>query len=296
MRFWCATIDEPWTWQFKAYPGIWAVVLLLSLPYLIAVKRRRDRGIEAPDQARRTRFYFGGVLAFWLATDWPLGLLGASYLASAHMAQFMIYTLVAAPLMLLGLPEWMARQVLGKLRIYRLVTRVSKPLFAGLMFNGLLLFTHAPWTVDVLRSSQWGSFVMDMVWLAMGFLLWAPIISPLPEMTSAAPPVKVGYIFLAAGVVPMVPAGFLTFAPFPLYSTYELAPRFYGLAATTDQQIAGLIMKIGGIPVVWGTMLALMIIWMRPAEFSAGSVVFTGEPAPEETPVAGPKTTEASSS
>jgi cytochrome c oxidase assembly factor CtaG len=69
------------------------------------------------------------------------------------------------------------------------------------------------------------------------------------------------YLFLALGVVPAVPAGFLTFAGFPLYATYELAPRVHGLGATTDQQLAGLVMKLGGIPVVWGTIVALMYRW-----------------------------------
>ena len=58
-----------------------------------------------------------------------------------------------------------------------------------------------------------------------------------------------------------VPAGFLTFASFPLYSTYELAHRVGGLAAATDQQLAGLIMKLGGIPIVWGTIIVMMMRW-----------------------------------
>ena len=274
MRFWCSTIEVPWTWNFRAYPGIWAMVILLSLPYLIAMRRRQGPN---PDAATKTRFYIAGVLAFWIATDWPLGLLGASYLASAHMGQYLIYTLVSAPLMLLGTPEWMARQVLGKLRMYRFVLRLSRPVTAAVVFNLTLLFTHSPWAVDAFRSNQFGSFAMDIVWLLSGLILWLPILSPLPEMTRHQYPVKMIYLFLAAGVVPAIPGGFLTFATFPLYSTYELAPRFHGLAATTDQQIAGLVMKLGGIPIVWGTLLAMMVKWMaEPRE----RVVAESRPAP----------------
>jgi cytochrome c oxidase assembly factor CtaG len=71
------------------------------------------------------------------------------------------------------------------------------------------------------------------------------------------------YLFLAAGVVPAVPGGFLTFASFPLYATYELAPRVHGLDAGIDQQLAGLAMKLGGIPIVWGVILAQMILWAK---------------------------------
>ena len=182
-----------------------------------------------------------------------------------------LYTLVAAPLMLLGMPEWMGRRILARLRIYRAVSWIARPVPAALIFNALLVFTHSPWAVEVFRASEVGSFAMDVVWLLMGFLLWLPIISPLPEMTRSGPPVKMAYLFLAAGVVPAIPAGFLTFAETPLYSVYELAPRFHGLAAGTDQQIAGLVMKLGGIPIIWGTMLAICVKWLRPAEFSAGT-------------------------
>ena len=258
MRFWCSTVESPWSWRFVAYPGIWAVMALLSVPYVIAVRRRGDRD---PDAGHKMRLYLAGVIVLWLASDWPLGLLGASYLASAHMAQFMLYTLVAAPLMLLGIPEWMGRRILSRLRAYRFVSFLSKPLVAAAVFNGLLLATHAPWTVDTLRSNQIGSFVMDMLWLFAGLVVWLPVISPLPELRHRSYGVKIVYVFLALGVVPVLPAGFLTFADFPLYSTYELAPRFYGLSAQNDQQIAGVIMKVAGIPVVWSTMSVMMSRW-----------------------------------
>ncbi|MDG2040964.1 MAG: cytochrome c oxidase assembly protein [Ilumatobacter sp.] len=259
MQFWCSTIEVPWTWNFRAYPGIWAMVVLISLPYLMAMRRRQGPN---SDTSAKTRFFLAGVLVFWVATDWPLGLLGASYLASAHMVQYLLYTLVAAPLMLLGVPEWMARQMLGRPSVHRTALRLSRPVTAGVVFNLTLIFTHSPWAVDTLRSTQFGSFAMDIIWLLSGFVLWILILSPLPEMTGSQYPVKMAYLFLAAGVVPAIPGGFLTFATFPLYSTYELAPRFHSLAADTDQQIAGLVMKLGGIPIVWGTMLAMMMKWM----------------------------------
>ncbi|HCB37296.1 MAG TPA: hypothetical protein DEP66_03590, partial [Acidimicrobiaceae bacterium] len=256
MRFWCSTVEAPWTWAWRAYPGVWLTSLALIVPYVVVVGRRAG-GVD-----RRRRLLFGaGVVAFWVASDWPLGLLGASYLASAHMVQFLLYTLVAAPLMVAGTPEWMLRRALGRLRLYRLSLRATRPVVAGVVFNVVLLATHSPWAVDNLRSSQVGSFVMDMAWLAAGLLVWLPILSPLSEHRMSSYPTKMVYLFTALGVVPAVPAGFLTFAGFPLYATYELAPRVHGLSATTDQQLAGLIMKLGGIPVVWGMIVAMMLRW-----------------------------------
>jgi len=73
-------------------------------------------------------------------------------------------------------------------------------------------------------------------------------------------PGKIVYLFLAMGVVPAIPAGFMTFASFPLYAIYELAPRVHNIGATTDQQLAGL-MKLGGIPIIWGSIVIIMMRW-----------------------------------
>ncbi len=282
MQFWCSTIEVPWTWGWRAYPGVWLVALTIAVPYFVAVRRRARlvgfngfvnqtqrstdsrravKDFTKPTTSKQIRCFIAGVLAFWVASDWPLGLLGSSYLASAHMVQFLLYTLAAAPLLMLGTPEWMARQVIGYLKLYRLLQRISRPIFAGVTFNLVLIATHSPWAVDILRTSQIGSFIMDMIWLVSGLLVWLPLLSPLQEHRMRSYPAKMVYLFTALGVVPAVPAGFLTFAGFPLYSIYELAPRFHGLSATTDQQMAGLIMKLGGIPIVWGMIALMMLRW-----------------------------------
>ena len=258
MRFWCSTLEEPWSWTFRAYPGVWVAILCLVVPYFYM--QRRAPKIDDSDGTQQRNFVVGALL-LWLATDWPLGLLGASYLASAHMAQFLIYTMAAAPLLLLGTPEWMARRVTRPLGLYRLAGRCSRPVVAGLSFNAMLISTHSPWAVDNLRVNQFGSFSMDVLWLIGGVVVWIPIVSPIPEHKMTSYPGRMAYLFLSLGLVPSVPGGFLTFASFPLYATYELAPRVHGLGATTDQQLAGLVMKLGGIPIVWGTIAVLMYRW-----------------------------------
>jgi putative membrane protein len=260
MKFWCSALEVPWTWRFQAYPGVWAAVLAIAIPYVLA---QRARTGPNPERRRQSWFFAAGVAAFWLATDWPLGLLGASYLAFVHMIQFVLYSMVAAPLLMLGVPEWMVRQRLGRLRLYRLSCIVAKPVTAAAIFNLTLIATHSPWAVDMLRSTQFGSFIMDAAWLLVGLIVWLPILSPLPEQRMTSYPGKMTYLFLALGVVPAVPAGFLTFSTFPLYSTYELAPRVHEIAAGTDQRLAGLVMKLGGIPVVWGAIVAMMNRWAK---------------------------------
>lgn len=256
ISWWCTALARPWTWQWIPYPGIWAAAILPMVFYGRSVRRH-----EGETDRKKVVQFIGGMLVFWIASDWPLGTLGAGYLASAHMTQFLLYTLVAAPLILLGTPEWMARQLTRRLHLEKITVWFGKSLVpTAIVYNAILLGTHAPGTVSVLRNSQFGSFAMDVAWVVAGVLLWLPVISPLPEGRASSPWAKMAYLFVATSVVAVIPASFLTFTSTPIYAIYELAPRVGAITALEDQQLAGIIMKIATIPVIWST---IGVLWFR---------------------------------
>lgn len=256
ISWWCVALERPWSWAWIPYPGIWAAAILPMAVYTRAVTRR----VEPIDRRKMVQF-IGGMLVFWIASDWPLGTLGAGYLASAHVTQFLLYTLIAAPLLLLGTPEWMARRVMERLRAYRATKWLAGSLVtSAAIYNLVLVATHAPGTVDVLRRSQFGSFAMDAAWLLIGFVLWMPIVAPVPELRSDNTLQKIAYLFVTTSIVAIIPASYLTFTEIPIYAIYELAPRVGGWSAGSDQQLAGIIMKLGTIPPVWG---AITVMWFR---------------------------------
>jgi len=256
IEWWCTALARPWSWQWIPYPGIWAASIIPLVVYWQSVRRH-----DGPTDHKKAAQFIAGMVVFWLASDWPLGALGAGYLASAHMTQFLLYTLVAAPLLLLGTPEWMARNFTRRLRIQRITVWLGRSLVpSALIYNAILLSTHAPGTVEILRNSQLGSFAMDIVWLIAGWVLWLPVISPLPEGRASSPWAKMAYLFVTTSVVAVIPASFLTFTSTPIYGIYELAPRIGSLTALEDQQLAGIIMKIATIPIVWST---IAVVWFR---------------------------------
>lgn len=231
---------------------------LIIAGYTLSDRRRRRAGHDGVTRRQRAQF-LGGVAFLWVASDWPVGALGGAYLSSVHMLQFLLYTLGAAPLLMLGTPEWLAAAVLRRLRLGEVWRALTRPVIAAVITNALLILTHSPFAVDPLRASQAGSFVLDMLWLASGLIMWAPIINPISAERAGSPLVKIVYLFVAAALVPMIPGGFIAFAAHPLYSTYELAPRM-GISALHDQQFAGVLMKIGNVPVIWAVM---GVIWFR---------------------------------
>lgn len=263
MRFWCTPITADWTWEWQPYVGVWMLIAVIAGLYALSWRRHlrvTQRAWQTADRKYPIRFA-GGLLCLLIASDWPVAALGAGYLASVHMAQFLLYTVGVAPLLLLGTPEWMARRVVHRFRLDRVYRLLTLPVVAALVFNGLLVATHAPVTVDLLRGFQVGSFGLDMVWLLMGLVAWSPVISPLPEVVHQSAPVKMIYLFVGLTGMALVPGGFLVFADYPLYATYEQAPRVGGMSALEDQQLAGAVMKVGMMPVVWGSILAIWVRW-----------------------------------
>lgn len=260
MNWWCAATDRPWSWSFVAYPGIWAAMAALIVLYVRSWRHLRHAGeLEPGDQKRRWSFA-AGVAVLWVATDWPVGALGAGYLASVHMVQFQLYTLVASPLIVFGLPPAMVHRMTQRLRLDAALPVVARPLVAGVTFNVLLLVTHSPIVIDQFRSSAPGSFVLDTIWLVAGTVLWLPVLGPEGTRIRSAG-VQCLYLFFAMGVVPMIPGAFLTFADHPLYRLYELAPRVGGIDAVSDQQVAGLLMKVGNLPVLWLWVTVIFFRW-----------------------------------
>ncbi len=257
--WWCSALDEPWSWAWQAYPGVWVVVALLAGGYVWAARR-------APDREPLTMRHLGpfglGMLALWAVLDWPVGPLGAGYLASVHTAQYLVLALVVPGLLLAGTPPWMLRRVLGSGRRLRVVRVCTRPILAFAFFNVVMAGTHIPAVVDALKVSQLGSFAIDLCWFLAGFAFWLPVMAPLPELDPPRLPGRI--VFALANVfLPTVPASFLTFAEYPIYAVYELAPRVTALSAVEDQQIAGLTMKIGGGIIIFTTASALFFRWYR---------------------------------
>ena len=264
MTWWCSAQGTPWTWTWQPYPGVWLLTAILLLGYAIAVKMLRPPE-RPPARVSERLSFLAGVVLLWSATDWPIGPLGAGYLVSVHTAQYIVITMAAAPLLLHGLPRWLLRAPLRSPAAGRSMRILSRPLVAFLVFNVVLVATHLPAVVDGLKATQLGSFAIDMAWLVAGLVFWWQVLGPVPELQPLSYPGRIVFLLLNV-FVPTVPAAFLTFADYPIYAVYELAPRIGGISATQDQQLAGLTMKIVGGFIIFGTASVLFFKWYRAEE------------------------------
>jgi putative membrane protein len=199
------------------------------------------------------------VFALWLALDWPIGAL-AGYLASAHMLQYLLTALLAPPLLLLGVPEAAWSRLARHSRAVRVLRFVTHPLLALAVFQVVIYYTHMPSVVDGLMPTPFGSFVIDALWLVAGVLFWWPVFAPVPDRPWFGYPLKMGYLFVST-VLNTMPYAFLTFGELPFYGVYELAPPVGLLSPREDQQLAGLLMKVGGGLFLWTVITILFFLW-----------------------------------
>jgi putative membrane protein len=251
--------------QWHPHFDVWALIGGFAVLYTLAVRRERSRRPEEKVVSRaQLRCFAGGLFVLWLASDWPVHDVAEGYLYSAHMLQHLLLTLVAALLLLAGTPAWMVRNLLGR-RGLPLFRALSRPVFGLIQFNVVLVLSHWPVVVEATVRYHPLHFVAHAVLLTSAVLMWMPIASPLPEIRRIKPPAQMLYLFLQT-IVPTVPASFLTFNDQPLYKVYATLPRLWDISALTDQQTAGLIMKIVGGLYLWLIIAIIFFRWYESEE------------------------------
>ena len=264
-------------WHMHA--DVWAIIAVVAFAWGTAVRleqrrraeRRRDAhgaeaqgAVEAAVTRRQVGCFVAGLAAIFVASDWPVHDLAEGYLYSVHMVQHMLITLVAAPLLLLGTPAWLLRRLLPG-RLLRIVRQMARPVPNLVQFNAILILSHWPFWVNATLRNHPLHFVAHALLLVSALLMWMVIVSPIPEVGRARPPMQMLYLFLQT-ILPTVPASFLTFGSKPLYSFYETVPRLYGWTALSDQQVAGLIMKLGGGFYLYTIIAVIFFRWNRDEE------------------------------
>jgi putative membrane protein len=246
------TNATPDVWRFQAHPEVWLLVAFLVGAYVYTARVIGPRVVpagERPVSGRQIVWFTLGITMLWTASDWPLHDIGEKYLYSAHMLQHMVLSYFMPPLLLLATPEWMARLLLGRGRAYAAIRWLTKPVVAGVIFNSLVMITHIPGVVNNSVENGALHYSLHAGLVLTSLLMWTPVCGPLPE-ARLKPGATMIYLFVQS-VIPTVPAGWLTFADGAVYKVYDKPFRMWGLSVTYDQQLAGVIMKIGGSVFIW---------------------------------------------
>ncbi len=248
------------SFPFHLHPEVLGVVVAVIGGYWYALTQLGPRlaPAGAPAVTRRQLVWFACGVASYMAVEWwPLHDIAERSLYSVHMVQHLVLTFVVPPALLKATPAWLwrflAQPVLPVLRV------LTRPLVALLAFNAALAWLHAPGVVAGMLDGALFHLIAHLVVVVPAFLMWWPVVCPIPELGRLSPPAAMGYLFLQS-LVPLIPASFLTFATEPVYDAYVGTVRLWGIDVLQDQRIAGLIMKIGGGALLW---LAITVIFFK---------------------------------
>jgi putative membrane protein len=239
-------------WRWQPHPEVWLLVggVILLAIYAVRVVGPKVVPAGTPVISRsQLAWLVLGVALLWLASDWPVHDIAEEYLFSVHMTQHMLLTFAVPPVFLLATPEWLARLVLGHGRVKRAFYKIARPVPAAIAFNALQLLTHWPGVVNTSVENALVHYVVHAALVSTAFLLWIPVCGPFPELRISYP-AQMLYLFVTS-IVPTVPAAWLTFAEGSVYSAYDIPQRLGDISVTTDQQAAGLIMKLVGGGFLW---------------------------------------------
>lgn len=261
-------------WAFHAHPDSWFIVALSAFGYWYAIRRVGPRVLDARVAVvtRRQVLCFGaGLLALEVASDWPLHDLAENYLFSAHMVQHMLISLIAPPLLLLGMPSWLIRHLLRSRWAAGTIRVMCRPIVAGLLFNTVIAISHAPFWVNGTLDHHYLHFWAHLLLFTSALFMWFPVVSRLEEFPSLTGPGRMIYLFFQS-LVPNVPAAFLAMSTGVVYHFYATVPHpIGGFDAINDQQLAGAIMKVGGTFYLWGIITVLFFRWASSQYASHGS-------------------------
>jgi putative membrane protein len=258
--------------DWELHPDVLLFCFALLGAYWYSITELRPR-ISDAGRVKGTQkvAFFLGVLTVYAATGSPLDVLADEYLASAHMLQHVLLTLVAAPLLLAGTPGWLWQALFRRFHLLPAVRLITHPVLALAIFNGVLLVTHLPSTVDLQLREVWFHFLVHVALLASGLVMWWPVLSQVPEAPRLSYPLQMGYLFLQS-LLPAVMASFVTFSDRVVYTAYAEAPRIWNLSAIDDQQLGGLIMKLMGTVVLWYFIAAAFFKWYAKEEAEARGI------------------------
>jgi putative membrane protein len=234
---------------------------LLTAVYIVytgSFNQRRPHPELRPVRPQQRGAFLIGVVFYLIALGPPLDEWAGSFLLSAHMLQHMLLMFVVAPLWLYGVPGWVFEPLTRNRVTNRIGYRLTRPVVALLLTNAVIVFWHVPVVYSRALVSEPVHAMQHGFFLGAAMLAWWPVLGQVPEWPRLSEPMQCLYLFLY-GLPGGLVGALITFAGVPLYAYYGNAPRIFGIDLAMDQELAGLMMWVGGtsIYLLWITRIFL---------------------------------------
>jgi putative membrane protein len=246
-------------WHLDGLMAVFLVGLCLGYFYLI------DFHIT-----KKSRYFFTGYLLIILSVASPLHFLGENYLMSAHMASHVLILLIAAPLLVMGIPGELNNKYLNRFS-EGLVKHPWLPWMIGVC---IMWFWHIPVIFNQLFHGDPLHILQNIHLISLilaGIIFSWPILGPVKNHPIA--PLNAVLYLSAACIFCSILGLLITFAPAGVYTRYmHISDEFgflnsirneNGVSILVDQQMAGLIMWVPGCIIYLSDSMYLLMKWFR---------------------------------
>lgn len=252
--------------QWEGHVDSLLALALLQGAYLLGVGPLRERYNLAEEvNPRQIATFTAGVLVIFFAVTSPIHILSEQFLFSMHMLQHLLLTLVAPPLLILGVPDWLIRPLLRPNWAFRIARYATHPIVALAASNFIFALWHIPALYNATLTHYAVHGAEHILMIGTALLMWWPLTSNLPELPRLSYPLQMGYLFILS-IAQIIVFAIVTFAPEPIYDFYVHAPRIWNISPLVDQQIGGVIMKVGSGMLFLGLFIAIFFKWYNQEE------------------------------
>jgi len=247
--------------HWHGHPDAILGLLLIQSLYLIGIGPLRIKlNLSQTSDPKQTIMFTLGILIILISLTSPLHILSDQYLFSAHMFQHILITLIAPPLLILGIPQWLIDYLLKNILIYKIIKFLVQPIIAIIVFNLIFSLWHIPELYKLSVSSHYIHIGEHLMFMISAFIMWWPISSTSKLLPKISYPLQMIYLFVMS-LAQIIVFGIITFAPEPIYTHYVNAPRIWNMSALLDQQMGGIIMKVGSGFLFLGILIFTFFKW-----------------------------------
>jgi putative membrane protein len=267
-----------------------AAYLVVGVIHLLGVRdtatsaRRHGRSLPPGLLAQAVSFQAGLLLAL-LAVVSPVGYLSYRFIWVRNLQDVML-AIMAPALIVLGAPWQPLRRAFGSRRQHRddgpgagdsgpgMTGRQSVPsgwrpgpVLAAAVFCVIWWVWHLPGPFDTALHSSALYAVEVVSYLAIGIVLWLPLLGTRPLAPQMAP-MRTAALVVAVAAATTVLGLMRTFSPAVAYPAY-LGPGHRLLSVVSDQQVGGGILWV--VPLIPFSVLAIFLVfaWLRDEESGA---------------------------
>lgn len=239
-----------------------SVLALVGALYWRRALTLARRGRPVP--RARIAAFATGLLTLFVALESPIDTIGEERLFSVHMLQHLLLGDVGALLLVLGLDGRLLQPLL-RIRLVRQLRFLAHPLVALPLWAVNFVAWHLPVLFDAALRNDAIHALQHTSFVALGMLMWAALLEPLPGPAWFTAPWKIPYV-LGMWLVMLVLSQIFIWANHVYYAPYAHDAPLWGLTHLADQKAGGGVMLVESMFTMLPALVWVLLQVLRESE------------------------------